>query len=199
MRLIIFTLIASLLSSCKLTERKAKRQIVAIEANYSYLFANPCARLYPITERRVKEIEYLPGKTDTIPGKPVYVNCADSANQGKKVKADCPPSTHRVDTSKITESIEKESTAKLEFERQKYLEHVNVLESQLDSLNSTNMAISKENKELKEELKIWKKVKRTFYISLGVLATFIVLYFCFRFSIFGKIGSIIKSLIKTLF
>lgn len=116
-KIILLILSLLLLSSCKLTEQKAKRQLVNVEAEYSYLFASHCDRLYPIREYHTKEIEYLPGKTDTIPGETKYVNCADSANKDKNVAIPCPPSYNRVDTAKITSKIVQESSAKLEKER----------------------------------------------------------------------------------
>lgn len=119
-KIILLILSLLLLSSCKLTEHKAKRQLVNVEAEYSYLFANHCNRLYPVRERVEIETEYIPGKTDTIPGETKYVNCADSANQGQNVAIPCPPSYHRVDTSKVIERIEKESSAKLEMQRKEY-------------------------------------------------------------------------------
>lgn len=109
-----------LLAACKPTERQLNRKLDYVERHDKTLFAPRCERLYPIRESHTKEIEYLPGKTDTIPGETKYVNCADSTNKDKNVAVPCPPSYNRVDTAKITSKILQESSAKLEKERKEW-------------------------------------------------------------------------------
>lgn len=74
---------------------------------------------FPTKDSISVDIRYLEGKTDTIKGETIYVNCDSIAkeNGGKAgvVSKPCPPSTHRVDTlikdSIITVTDNREITA----------------------------------------------------------------------------------------
>lgn len=191
-KIILLILSLLLLSSCKLTEQKAKRQLVNVEAEYSYLFASHCDRLYPVRERVEIETEYIKGdvitRIDTH-----YVDCSDTANKGKSVAIQC-VSTHRVDTSKIVEKIELESSAKIEVCRQE-LEAENQKCKALEIAYEKKLAVLNADKDrLQSELKKYKKIERTVYWLGGSCVAFWLL-----FKLKGGWMKIIVNFFKSIF
>lgn len=180
------------LTSCKLTERKAKVQLTKIEANYSYLFANPCSRLYPIRERVEIEKEYTKGdviiRTDTT-----YINCNDTANKGKTVAVPC-VSTHRVDTSKIVEKSIQENTAKVDFlNQQLQAEKRKCIDSEI-AFNNTISNIKAQKSIIEKDLKKYKKIEKTVFWIVGIMASALLLFAALKFGWFGKIWKLIKKI-----
>lgn len=193
-KIIILILSLLLLASCKLTERKAKKQLANVESKYSYLFAFPCARLYPVKERIEIEKEYIKGDTKYLIDTQ-YVNCADSANSGKSVAVPC-VSTHRVDTNKIVEKSIQESTAKVDVLRQQ-------IEAEKQKCRALELAYLAQISELKQthakqveqaRSAAIKKQNTIFWGVLAGLAVVYILYIAFKNSWFGKIWKIIKAL-----
>lgn len=116
--------VCCLLSSCA-TEKK----FVAYHDKHPIVAAWHCATWYPIKDSiTVKEV-LKEGKTITIDGPTVYVNCdsfemlkAELSKQGKPQPITsrvpcppCPPSTSRVDTFDVSKEHYQESTAKVVF------------------------------------------------------------------------------------
>ena len=111
--------------------------------------ATACGDLFPVKVEREVETIYVKGDTDTIQGETVFVDCSETK---EIVKVPCPPSYFRVDTFTKTEKEVIENTAK-----------VIGLQEQNNSLESANLSLKKQNKQLKG--------------VLALIGMFVVLYF----------------------
>jgi len=109
------TLLISLLfivTSCQMTKPRAERMLTKVEVYDKTMFAEPCARLYPVVSEKETEYIYIQGKTDTIVDT-AFVDCTDTVNEGKVVQVPCKSYT-RTDTTKVIETVTKESTARVD-------------------------------------------------------------------------------------
>ena len=73
------------MSSCKLTEQMAKRQIGRIMVEFPSVLALPCATMFPPIVSEKERIKIVKGDT-VINTDTVIVDCADEKNVGQKVK-----------------------------------------------------------------------------------------------------------------
>lgn len=184
-KIILLILSLVLLSSCKPSERKLNRKLDYVERHDKTLFAPRCERLYPVIEKVIKDSIYIQGKTDTIT-ETLEVDCSDTANVGKIVQLPCKSYT-RTDTTKVIERIEKENTAKLETLKQQYERELLIKNNIISELN---YQLSKYKEKAAKYDKLVKRARTVGVILLSALALFLA----FRFSIFGKIGSLISKI-----
>jgi len=73
------------MSSCKLTEQMAKRQIGRIMVEFPSVLALPCATMFPPIVSEKERIKIVKGDT-VINTDTVIVDCADEKNIGQKIK-----------------------------------------------------------------------------------------------------------------
>ena len=81
--IVLFLLIS--MSSCKLTEQMAKRQIGRIMVEFPSVLALPCATMFPPIVSEKERIKIVKGDT-VINTDTVIVDCADEKNIGQKIK-----------------------------------------------------------------------------------------------------------------
>lgn len=148
MRNLFFCIVAVLLTTSCVTEKKAFRYM----REHPIKLADLCSETYP------PKIEYRPGKpivktdsiiiekTDTIK---VTVDCPD----GTKVKADCPP--NKTITKTIRDSITIVDTIEIESTQAKA--RIDYLQKKLAELESQNSDLRKDNIIIKEDAKTSNK------------------------------------------
>lgn len=107
--------------------KKAEWQLEKAHTLRPATAAKKCSLWYPVIDSATGSITYLPGRTDTIPGPTVFVDCDSfykSQQTGgnyvqkpllKYVGVNCPPSTHTTDTIRVDSSHYRTSTAKVEY------------------------------------------------------------------------------------
>lgn len=164
----LFIIITLIFSSCY-NIKKATKDVVKAQSTYPSMVAEQCLLFYPNKERIITKIEYLKGK-DSIINNTVTINCdsllkelsqipnpTEKEKQGK-FTVPCPPSTNRVDTFKVVDSVQ--------VDDQKLL---SVLYNEIAQKDKTII-------DLTADVNNAKGTNKVFWWILGILAGIIALY-----------------------
>ena len=156
MRRYIFWLIfwSILLSGCSLEKRIAKAKVLAY--NHPERFADVCSKLYPVVPTYIKGKDSIVEKTVEVKGD--SIPCPPN-EKGEVVKVKCPDQKIIYQNVYRTDTVEKESTAKLSALQQRYNDLDNKYAIEQDKL-------SEATKTAKERL--WWLIGLIVAIGIGV-------------------------------
>lgn len=192
--LIFFTIL--LFSSCvSLSEwNENRKENVAYKRVYKAHSKSPqgtrkaSIELYPIQTKRDKETIYLPGKeTIKIVHDSVRFNLDSLISilpkDVKYVSLPCKPDTikSRVDTAKIVETIEKESTAKIEALEHSYAKKINDLNDDVNTQKGRVEYWKEENLKNHHNAKKFKRQLRNIYFGAGGVGLLFLILLVIKF------------------